>query len=131
MSGCNGGDLTPAIYGDDNTDEHEEADPSSGLKDSEATRKVENGDERQMESDALLVAAYREMSAASESMALWSKLTADALDAKLTWSRMEIEAAREVLQAQDRYDKAIERIGQAVAHRNQGDAGTSDDLGSA
>ena len=131
MSGWNGGDLTPAIYGDDHTDEHAEADPSSGLKDSEATRKVENGDGRQMESDALLAAAYRELSAASESMALRSKQTANALDAKLAWSRMELEAAGEVLRAQDRYGKAIERIGQAMAHRNQGEAGTSDDLGSA
>ena len=131
MSGWNGGDLTPAIYGDDHTDEHEEADPSSGLKDSEATRKVENGDRRQMESDALLAAAYREMSAALESMALWSKLTANALDAKLAWSRTELQAAGAVLRAQEQYDKAIERIGQAMAHRNQGDAGTSNDLGSA
>jgi len=72
-----------------------------------------------MESDALLVEAYRDMSAAAEDMALGARKTAEALVAKIAASKREVEAAAETLRAQERYELALAmaRIGQAVAHR--------------
>jgi hypothetical protein len=83
-----------------------------------------------MESDALLVEAYRDMSAAAEDMALGARKTAEALVAKIAASKREVEATAETLRAQERYELAMARIGRAVAHRGAVRVEVSDGEGS-
>lgn len=64
--------------------------------------------------------AYRDLGAAAEDMALGARKTAEALVAKIAASRREVEAAKETLRAQERYELAMGRIGRAVAHRGGG-----------
>jgi len=107
--GWSGGDLTLAIYGDGQDEDN--ADDSPHHKNTNPTVK-------RIESDALLVEAYREMGNAAEDMALGARKTAEALVAKIAASKREVEAAAETLRAQERYEQAMARIGRAVAHRS-------------
>ena len=109
--------MTLTMYGNEHNNEQEDAISPSYTGHHEARNEAGAEDEGRIQSDILLAEAYREMSAASESMAQWSKRTAEALEAKLAASRLEFEAATETLRAQARYEQATARIGQAVAHR--------------
>ncbi len=106
--------MTLAIYGDGQDEDKADDSPHHETTKHEA----ETDDERRIESDALLVEAYRDMGAAAEDMALGARKTAEALVAKIAASKREVEAAAETLRAQERYELAMARVGQAVAHRS-------------
>lgn len=82
-------------------------------------------EERRIESDMLLVNAYHAMSAAAQDIAFWATQTAEALEKKVVASRREVGAAAATLRAQEGYEEAMARIGQAMAHRAGGGLATS------
>jgi len=116
--GWSGGDLTLAIYGDGKDEDNADDSPHHKNTNPTVKHEAETDDERRIESDALLVEAYREMGNAAEDMALGARKTAEALVAKIAASKREVEAAAETLRAQERYEQAMARIGRAVAHRS-------------
>jgi len=128
--GWSGGDLTLAIYGDGQNEDDADDIPDHENTNPTAKHEAENNDERRIESDALLVEAYRDMSAAAEDMALGARKTAEVLVAKIAASKREVEAAAETLRAQERYELAMARIGRAVAHRSAARVEVSDGEGS-
>lgn len=109
--------MTLAIYEDESGTDNDTAVEHPASPDDESLEDLTIDEDKQLQSDILLSAAYKKMNEASEAMAHWSRATAEALDAKIDAARREFQASTELLRAQARFQAATADVGDAVAHR--------------
>ena len=102
------------MYGEGDNQDYEDQNLRSATVNVEDEQDPLIDEERLVDSNVMLAKAYREMSDASQAMAIWSERMAEALDTKIAAIRREHEAAAEILRAQERYDQASRRIGQVI-----------------